>query len=51
MLDSMCIAIVRFLGCGVISFEINFIFLIQPVFYLTKKSRQKFKCVESGKSF
>ena len=39
ILGNMCIAIVCFLGCDVITFEINIIFLINPVFYLTKKSR------------
>ena len=33
------------------NFEINLIFLIKPFFYMTKKSRQKFKYLENGKSF
>ena len=43
--------IVCFPGCDVINFEINLIFLIKPFFYMTKKSRQKFKYFENGKSF
>ena len=31
------------LGCGIINFEINLIFLITPLCYMTEKSRQKFK--------
>ena len=41
----MCIAI------DVIKFEINIIFLIKPFFYMTKKSRQKFKDLENEKTF
>ena len=36
--DNMCIEIVSFPGCEVINFEINLIFLINPSFYMTKKS-------------
>ena len=32
-------------------FEINLIFLIKPLSYMTKKSRQKFKYLETEKSF
>ena len=32
-------------------FEINLIFQIKPFFYVTKKSRQKFKYLEKEKSF
>ena len=39
----MCIAIVCFPSCDVINVEINLIFLIKPFFYMTEKSRQKFK--------
>ena len=42
----MCIAIFCFPGCNVINLEI---FLIQPFFYLTKKSRQKY--IVNEKSF
>ena len=37
--------------CEVKSGEINLLFLIKPVFYLTKKSRQKFKYLKNEKSF
>ena len=47
----MFIAIVCFPGCDVINFEINLIFLIKPFFYMNKNSRQKFKYIESEKSF
>ena len=47
----MYIAITCFPGCDVINFEINLIFPFQPFFYMTKKSRQKFKCLEKEKSF
>ena len=46
----MSIAIICFLGCDNINFRINPIFLIkrsQVFFYLTKKSRQKCKCLEN----
>ena len=32
-------------------FEINLIFLIEPFFYMTKKSWQKLKYLENEKSF
>ena len=35
----------------VINFEINLVFLTKSFFYMTKKSRQKFKYIESGKRF
>ena len=38
-------------GCGVINFEINLVFQIKPFFYMTKKSRQKFKYLENKTSF
>ena len=47
----MRIAIVCFPGCEVINFEINFIFLIKLFFYITRKSRQKFKYLEYEESF
>ena len=37
--------------CDVKNAEINLPFLIKPVFYLTKKSRQKFKYLKNEKSF
>ena len=45
------IAIIYFPGCDVINFEINLIFLIKSLFYMTTKSRQKFKYFENEKSF
>ena len=39
----MCVAIVHFLICDVINFEINLFFQIKSFFYMTKKSRQKVK--------
>ena len=47
----MNIAIVCFSGCDIINFEINFIFQIKPILYVTKKSTQKFKYLENEKSF
>ena len=43
--------VVYFPGCDVINLEINLIFLIKPFFYMTKKSRQKFKYFENEESF
>ena len=43
--------IVYLTGCDVRNFEINLIFQIKPFFYITKKSRQKFKYLETEKSF
>ena len=51
ILGNMCIAIVCFAGSNVISFKINLIFLIELFFYITKKSRQKFKYLENEKNF
>ena len=51
ILVNMCIAIVCYSGRDVIKFEINFIFLIKSFFYVTKKSRQKFKYLENKKEF
>ena len=34
-----------------VNFEINFIFLIKPFFYMTKMPGQKFKYLENEKSF
>ena len=50
-LGDMCVAIICFPGCDVINFEINLIFLTKPFFYMTKKSRQRFKYLENKKSF
>ena len=46
-LNIMSIAIICFSGCSFIKFEINLISLTKPFFYLTKKSRQKFKYLEN----
>ena len=32
-------------------FEINLVFLIEPIFYMTKKSWQKHKYLDNEKSF
>ena len=40
-----------FPGCDVVNFEINLIFLIKPFFYMTKKSRQKFRYLENENIF
>ena len=47
----MSIAIVFYPGCGVINFEINLTFLIKPLFYMTKTSRQKIEYRENEKGF
>ena len=47
----MFIVIVCFPACDVINFEITLILLIKPFFYMTKKSRQKFKYLKNKKSF
>ena len=47
----MCIVIVCFPGCDVIIFDIDFIFLIMPIFCMTENSRQKLKSFEYEKSF
>ena len=49
ILGSMCIAIICYPGWDVINFEINLIFLIKQLFYMTKKSRQKVKYLEKEK--
>ena len=47
----MFIAVVSEPGCDVINFEINLIFLIKPLFYQTKKSRQNFNYLANEASF
>ena len=37
--------------CDFKNFEINVIFLIKPLFYMSKKSREKFKYLDNKKSF
>ena len=51
VLNSINCAIVCKKGCDIINFEINLVFLIKPFFYITKKSRQKFKYVENERAF
>ena len=51
ILGNMCITIVFGPGCDVMKCEINFIFLIKPFCYRTKKSKQKLKYLENEKSF
>ena len=51
ILGNMCITIVSYPDSDVIKFEINLIFLIKPFFYMTKKSRQKFKYLVNKKNF
>ena len=45
------IAIVCWPGRDVINLEINLIFLIMPFFYMTKRSRQKFKYLRTKIAF
>ena len=42
ILGNTSIVIICFPVYDVISFEINFVFLIKPFFYIAKKSEQKF---------
>ena len=49
--NNMCTEIVYFPGFDVINSEINLIFLIKPFFYMTRKSKQKFKYLENKESF
>ena len=51
ILGNIFIGIFCFLVCDVMKFKTNLIFLIKPVFYMTKKSRQKIKYLQSEKSF
>ena len=51
ILGNMCIAIVCLPDCDAMTFEINLIFLIKPILYMNKKSKQKFKYFENEKSF
>ena len=39
----MCVVIVSLPGCDVMNFKISLIFLISRFFYMTKKSKQKFR--------
>ena len=49
--SNICIKIICQPGCDVIKFELSLIFLIKPICYMTKKSRQKLKYLENKKSF
>ena len=51
ILGNMCIAVIFFPGCDVRNFESTLIFVIQPFFFMTKKSRKKFKYQENENSF
>ena len=51
ILVNMCIAIVCCAGCDVKNFEINRIFLIKSLFYMTKRSTQKSKYLKNKTSF
>ena len=50
ILGNMYVEIVCFPNSYVTNFEINLIFLIKSFFYMTKKSRQKFKYLGNKKS-
>ena len=47
IVGNMCIAIVY----GITNFQVDLIFLIKPLFYMTKNSRQNFKYLQNEKSF
>ena len=47
----MYIVIISCPVCDVINFEINLSFLIEPFFYVTKKSEQKSVYLKNKKSF
>ena len=51
ILGNLDIVINCFPRCDIINFEITLIFPIKPFFYLTEKSRQKFKSLKNEKSF
>ena len=51
ILANICIAIVCYPGCDAINFEILSFVIIKPFFYMTKKSRQKYKNLDNEKSF
>ena len=51
ILVNMCIAILCFVGCDAINFEINLIFLIRLCFYMMKSSRQKFNILRMKRAF
>ena len=47
IVGNKCIEIVY----GIINFQINLTFLMKPLFYMTKNSRQNFKYLQNEKSF
>ena len=49
ILSIIPIVIVCYLGCDVINFEVNFIFIIKPFFNMTNGKRQKIKYLENEK--
>ena len=51
ILGNMCIVVICFPDCDVITFDTNLIFSIKPSFYMPKKSSQKFKHLENEESF
>ena len=51
ILGSMCIVIIGLPVCGVINFKINFNCLIKTFSYMAKNAEQRFKYLQSGKSF
>ena len=51
ILAKMCIAIVCEPGSDILNFEINLIFLIKPLLYMTKKCKEKLKHLDNEKSF
>ena len=48
ILDILWITIFCFPGCDVINLESDLILLIKPFFYMTRKSRQKFRYLEKS---
>ena len=48
---AICVLQLFVTDCDVIETEMNFIFLIKSFWYMTKKSRQKFKYLENKRSF
>ena len=51
ILGNMCIVIIGLPVCGVINFKINFNCLIKTFSYMAKNAEQRFKYLQSGKSF
>ena len=51
ILGNMLISIVFFPDCDGINFEINLIFLIEPFFYMDKKSRQNLNILRTKRDF